>query len=177
MPIYTHHHSVLVCNTFFMFVQSVEFVQNLFHNLCIAYRPAKLTVCILHNTYTTIILWDLCDNIGLVDASLSAAMSLHHLAVMAKPSLSCLLCFLNLGSKHLYFTTPSCVLLPNLYGYGCKAGSNIFPCIEVSDTKLIEDKAKFLNTLVHQFVERIPCQNIHLLAKIHRGQYGTHAWV
>ena len=37
---------------------------------------------------------DLCDNIGLVVYLLSEAMSLHHLPIMTKPSLSCLLCFL-----------------------------------------------------------------------------------
>ena len=46
---------------------------------------------------------DLCDNIGLVGVSAKwSYMSLHHLAIMTEPSLSCLLCFLCMLAIPIY---------------------------------------------------------------------------
>ena len=76
-----------------------EYKELLLHNLCIACRPFACSVsliihvCIIH---VTIVLVDLCNNIGSLVYLLSGAMSLHHLVIMTKPSLSCLLCFLRM---------------------------------------------------------------------------------
>ena len=49
-------------------------------------------MCIIH---VTIVLGDLCNNIGFVGVSAKwSYVTRHHLVIMNKPSLSCLLCFL-----------------------------------------------------------------------------------
>ena len=64
-----------------MFVQSIGLVQNMSCSPFACSISLIRHVCIIH---VTIVLGDLCDNIGLV--GVSGAMSLHHLAIMTKPS-------------------------------------------------------------------------------------------
>ena len=77
MGSYTHH-GVLGSITVFsvcMFVQSIGLDQNmslLLHNLCIACRPFVCSISIIIHVciiYVTIVLGDLCNNIGLVGVS------------------------------------------------------------------------------------------------------------
>ena len=80
-----------------------EYRELLLHNLCIACRPfacsVSLVVCIIH---VTIVLGDLCDNIGLVGVSakwsyVTASPSHHDQAI---PILSPLL-FMHVGHPYI----------------------------------------------------------------------------
>ena len=48
--------------------------------------------------------------------------------------------------------------------------------IDNPEVKLSTDKCTFLNELVRSYVERIPFQNIHLLAKAYNGKYHVPLW-
>ena len=48
--------------------------------------------------------------------------------------------------------------------------------IELPVQKLQKDKAKFLNEIVLAYIEKIPFQNLHLLAAAYRGHNHVPTW-